>query len=161
APCLRCPLPAFTAGRAGARPDHSITGSLASPRYVKGKIAARSFLRHPGPAQALDSPVKGRTDAWIGRGRWCQRLERHDILDFRQRGATLFSVTGLRIMAGQCKRRGESGERTWSKIWIDRDRPARPFDRLIVLLQPKISATFAHIPSCQLVILRTETSCLV
>src|SRR5215831_14725621 len=26
APCLRCPLPAFAAGRAGARPDHSITG---------------------------------------------------------------------------------------------------------------------------------------
>ena len=28
APCLRCPLPAFAAGRAGARPDHSITGHL-------------------------------------------------------------------------------------------------------------------------------------
>src|SRR5215471_384715 len=25
APCLRCPLTAFAAGRAGARPDHSIT----------------------------------------------------------------------------------------------------------------------------------------
>src|SRR5262249_36505094 len=30
APCLRCPLPAFTAGRAGAPPDHSISGLAAA-----------------------------------------------------------------------------------------------------------------------------------
>jgi hypothetical protein len=57
APCLGAPGQ-LIAGGAGARPDHSITGSLASPRYVKGKIVARSFFRHPGLAQALDSPVK-------------------------------------------------------------------------------------------------------
>src|SRR5689334_9819234 len=58
-------------------------------------------------------------------------------------------------MAGQCKGRGEGAERRWNN-WIDRDRPAGPFDRLIVLLQPEISLTFAEIPKCQLLILRTE-----
>ena len=57
----------------------------------------RSFLRHPGFAQAIDNPVKGCANARIGGGRWSERLEHRDILDFRQ--PTLFRVTGRRIMA--------------------------------------------------------------
>src|SRR5258708_28544455 len=108
--------------------------------------ATRSFIRHPGLTQALDKPVKGCTNVRIGGGRWCERFREHrDILDFRQSSATLLRVTGLRLMAGQCKRRGEDEERS-VKIRIDCDRPAGPFDRLIVLLQPEIGETFAEIP---------------
>src|SRR6516162_7703771 len=47
------------------------------------------------------------------------------------------------------------------KIRIDCDRPTRPFDRLIVLLQPEISTTFAAIPKCRILIVRTEPYRLV
>src|SRR5215471_9126910 len=43
--CLRCPLPAFAAGRAGARPDHSISGQCADARF--GLCAILSIGRVP------------------------------------------------------------------------------------------------------------------
>src|SRR5579863_3175935 len=137
------------------------TGSLASLSYVKGKIATRSFFRHPGLAQAIDKPVKIYTNAWIGGWRWCApRLECRDAFEGRDRNATLFRVAGLRLMTGQCKCRGEHGKRR-RKVRIDRDRPAGPFDRLIVLLQREIVYTFAAIPKKQICIVRTEPYRLV
>src|SRR5215472_7282005 len=35
--CLRCPLPAFAAGRAGARPDHSISRLLQPSSKPEGR----------------------------------------------------------------------------------------------------------------------------
>ena len=63
-------------------------------------------------------------------------------------------------MTSQRKRRDEDEKRTF-QIRIDCDRLPRPFDRLIVLLQPEISTTFAAIPKCRILILRTEPYRLV
>ena len=54
-------------------------------------------------------------------------------------------VTGLRLLTGQCKRCGEEAVRK-RETRIDRDRPAGPFDRLIVLLEREIGDTFVGTP---------------
>src|SRR6516165_4172507 len=49
--CLRCPLPAFAAGRAGARPDHSISGHCSKhqvaspPENGNSKIGLRYHMK--------------------------------------------------------------------------------------------------------------------
>ena len=50
--------------------DPNRKSGIASLRRGK-KSPSSSFFRHPGLAQALDSPIKGCTNARIGGWRWC------------------------------------------------------------------------------------------
>jgi hypothetical protein len=54
APCLWCPLPASVAGRAGARPDHPITGELDPSAGAAILRALRASELQSGAAQGGD-----------------------------------------------------------------------------------------------------------
>jgi hypothetical protein len=68
---------------------------------------------------------------------------------------------GLRLMTGQSQRRGDVKIRPQIIIRFDRDRPAGPFDRLIVLLQPEIGRRSQAIPILQIRIVRAQPNRLV
>ena len=94
------------------------------------------FFRHASFARPLISRLKV-TNAQIG-GWGCVRpaFVGRDALEGRERGQTLFFVAGLRLhyRSMQALLRGRRARR---EIRIDRDRPAGPFDRLVILLKRK------------------------
>ncbi len=67
----------------------------------------------------------------------------------------------LRLMTGQCKRRNEVEMDPRIAAGTDRDRPARPFDRLIVLLQREMAPRFPIVTTVQSWIVRAEANRLV
>src|SRR5262249_18831151 len=67
----------------------------------------------------------------------------------------------LRLMTAQSKRRDEVEVQPRSSARIDRNRPAGPFDRLIVLFQGEMASRFAVILTTQIRIVRTEPNRLV
>ena len=67
----------------------------------------------------------------------------------------------LRLMTGQCKRRDEVEMHQRIGARTNCNRPAGPFDRLIVLFQREMASRFALIPNRQIGIVRAEANRLV
>ena len=77
-----------------------------------------------------------------------------------QRQVTVQLVMGLRLVPLQGESGGEVGLRPGEKR-VDRERPARPVDRLIVLPQREIVRRFAPIPIKQIDIERADPDRLI
>ena len=135
--------------------------SFARPRSVGRPSSVHSSgipaLRRPSIARSKVARTRGSAD---GGGAIPDFISAAILLNVRERSETLDRVTGLRLMTGQCKRCGEEAVRK-RETRIDRDRPAGPFDRLIVLLEREIGDTFVSIPKKQIWISRTEPCRLV
>jgi len=126
-----------------ARIDRPVDKRRASHPLPQAAFKSASLLRQPRLAQALDLPIVGVENARIavrvGELRLV-RLPRRDRPESRARRQSeemLQRFPGLRLITGQSQRRSEGC--IWKRVARpDCDRPARPVDRMIVLLQPEI-----------------------
>ena len=134
--------------------DHRPTNALS-----RSSVRLGLALRHPRLAQAVNQTVPivddARSAVLIDEPS-LQRLPSRDRLGRDRKGkVTLKRFMRLGLVTTQSKRR-EEGSMRQCVVRGGRDRPARPVDRLIVLLQAEMGRRFPRIPVGQNRIARAE-----
>src|SRR5574337_2091112 len=108
----------------------------------------RLLLRHPRLAQALVYPLVRRDAGWTAALCGEIRLKCRDRLERPaggQREVALERLARFGVMTGHGERRHKGRMNILDVIRIDRDRLARPINRLVIILQPEIGPRLAAV----------------